>query len=127
MLQAGFHNFSGKSLGNFDGLGNAATFGDETGNIRACSQETAVFETLDAHSNGNFFHVREVLLPFHGQPFLRDIITASWCPFAGVCKASLLSNGLIPGAATNFPAVQDVRGAVRARSGTRPRGYACWA
>jgi hypothetical protein len=84
MLQAGLHNFSGKPLRNFDGIGYAATLGDQTRNIRACSQETPVFEALDAHSNGDFFHVREVFLPLHGWPFLGAIIPASLFSFAGV-------------------------------------------
>ena len=86
MLEAGFHNFSGKTLGNFNGFGNAAPLGDQTRDIRACSQVTPVFEALDTHSNGDFFHfhVREVFLPLHGVPFLGAIIPASGLGFAGV-------------------------------------------
>jgi hypothetical protein len=84
MLKAGFHDFPGKSLGNFDGFGNTAALGDQAGDIRACSKETAVLEMLDAHSDGDFFHIRDVLLPFHCLPLLSGIIPAYSFSFAGV-------------------------------------------
>src|SRR5689334_7236628 len=109
MLQAGFHNFSRKSLGNFDGLGNAAALGDQAGNVRACSQETVVFETFDAHSNGNFFHVRQVFLPLHGGPLLRVIIPVPRPGIAGVWVRIVHSNNLTPGVATGLRALPPLR------------------
>jgi hypothetical protein len=109
MLQARFHNFSGKSLGDFDGLGNAPALGDQTWNIRACSQKTTAFEALDAHSNGNFFHVREVFLPLHGWPLLRAIIPVPSPGFAGGSAKIAHSNKLTPGIAAGSKSLPPLR------------------
>jgi hypothetical protein len=110
MLQAGFHDFSGKPLGYFDGFRNAAAFGNQTGHVWACSKETTVFETLDAHSNGDFFHIREVLLPLHGVPFLGAIIPVPSHSFAGAWVEIVHSDSLPTGIATGLKTLPPLQG-----------------
>jgi hypothetical protein len=43
VLAAGFHNLSGKALSDFDGLGEAAAFRYQSGNVRAGAQVPSPF------------------------------------------------------------------------------------
>src|SRR6266849_5372871 len=70
VFPAGFHDFSGEALSDFDRFGNAAAFGHQSRNIWAGTQIAAILQILDANPNGHFLDFREVLLPLHGR-FLR--------------------------------------------------------
>ena len=69
MFPAGFDNLAGKALSNFNCLGDAAPFCDQSGNIRTSTQIAPFFEHLDSDTDSNFFNFRDVLLPFHGRLF----------------------------------------------------------
>src|SRR6266478_2871570 len=64
---AGFHDFSGEALRDFDRFGDAAAFGHQSRNIRAGTQIAAILQILDANPNGHFLDFRDVLLPLHGR------------------------------------------------------------
>ena len=70
VFPAGFHDFSGEALSDFDRFGNAAAFGHQSRNIRAGTQIAAILQILDANPNGHFLDFRDVLLPLRGR-FLR--------------------------------------------------------
>jgi hypothetical protein len=70
VFPAGFHDFSGEALSDFDRFGNTAALGHQSRNVRAGTQIAAILQILNANANGHFFDFREVLLPLHGR-FLR--------------------------------------------------------
>ena len=70
MFQAGFHDFSGEALSDFDRFGNAAALGHQSRNVRAGTQIASILQILDPNPNGHFLDFREVLLPLPGR-FLR--------------------------------------------------------
>lgn len=69
MLAAGFDNFAGEALCNFDGLRCTAPFRHKSWNVRTCAEISPVFERLDPDADGRFFHFCDVLLPLHGRLF----------------------------------------------------------
>jgi hypothetical protein len=73
VLPAGFHDFSGEALSDFDRFGNAAAFGHQSRNIRAGTQIAAILQILDANPNSHFLDFRKVLLPLHGRFLLRAL------------------------------------------------------
>jgi hypothetical protein len=67
VFPAGFHNFSGEALSDFDRFSNTAAFGHQSRNIRAGTQIAAILQIRDANSNGHFLDFCEVLLSFHWE------------------------------------------------------------
>jgi hypothetical protein len=65
VFEAGFDDFAGQSLGDFDSFGHAAALGDEARNVWTGSDEAAFFQGFDAHANGDFFNFGEMLFAFH--------------------------------------------------------------
>jgi len=73
VFPAGFHDFSGETLSDFDRFGNAAAFGHQSRNIRAGTQIAAILQIRDANPNGHFLDFRDVLLPLHGRSLRRAL------------------------------------------------------
>src|SRR5260370_27726167 len=65
VFPAGFHDFSGEALSDFDGFGDAAALGHQSRNIRAGTPIAAILQILDANPNGPFLTFPAVLLPLH--------------------------------------------------------------
>lgn len=51
MFKAGFDDFAGEALSNFDSIGEAATFGNESRNIWAGTEVTTSLQFLHANAN----------------------------------------------------------------------------
>lgn len=79
VLKAGFNDFSGKSLGNFDGFSDAAAFRYQPWNIRACSEIAAILEAFDANANRDLLNFCQVFLPPHGRSPLNERIALPVC------------------------------------------------
>ena len=77
MCYARLHNLAGKSLGDFDSLGDTAPFSDQPGNVRACSQIAPAAETFHANPDCDLLDFRELLVCFHVIPF-RGHYTKAW-------------------------------------------------
>ena len=73
VFPAGFHDFSGEALSDFDRFGDAAALGHQSRNIRAGTQIAAILQILDANPDGHFLDFCEVLLSLHGR-FLRSAL-----------------------------------------------------
>ena len=65
VISAGFNDFSGKPLGDFDGFRHAAAFGDQAWNVGARPQIAATSDLAHTHSDRYFFYPRYVLLLPH--------------------------------------------------------------
>jgi hypothetical protein len=65
VLAAGFHNFSGKTLSDFNGLGNTAPFRYQSRNVRTGPQVPSPFHGLYSDADGYFFNIRQMHLSFH--------------------------------------------------------------
>ena len=57
VLDARLGDLSGKSLGNFSSLGDAAPFCNQAGHIGACGEKTTSAQCLDVESNRCFVRV----------------------------------------------------------------------
>ena len=87
MLAAGFDDFAGKALSDFDGLGKAATLGHQSGNIRAGPQVTSTGQRFNTDADGHFFHIRDMNFSFHeglryGPNYIRHGLAVS--PMASI-------------------------------------------
>jgi len=65
MLTAGFNNFAGQTLGDFDGFGQAAAFRYQSRNVRAGTQKSPALQSLHSYADGYFFNARQMHLSFH--------------------------------------------------------------
>jgi len=65
MVSAGFYDFSGEPLGNFDSFRDAAALGDQAWNIRARPQIAAISDLAHANSDRYFLHPCDMLLLSH--------------------------------------------------------------
>ncbi len=83
MLAAGLHDFSRETLSDFQGLGNAAPFRDQSRNIRTGTQIAPVFQASNPDADRDFIYFGEMYLALH---YVR-ILPCTSGPHDAMCSA----------------------------------------
>jgi len=67
VFTAGLNNFAGKTLCDFNGLGEAPSFRYQSRYVRARAQVAPAFYGLHSDANGHFFYIRQMHLSFQNN------------------------------------------------------------
>jgi hypothetical protein len=65
VLKTRLHDLASKPLGDFDSLDNAAAFGYQPRNVRACTQIPSIPQPLYTDTDSRFLNLHDMLSPSH--------------------------------------------------------------